>query len=50
MLSGFISDNGLSAAVYTQITDVETELNGLNAYDRKIFKPDLHRIKSPLIR
>ena len=27
--------SGLSAAVYTQITDVETELNGLLTYDRR---------------
>ena len=32
---------GLSAAVYTQITDVETECNGLMTYDREIVKPDL---------
>ena len=29
---------GLSAAVYTQITDVEDELNGLMTYDRKVSK------------
>jgi beta-galactosidase/beta-glucuronidase len=29
---------GLSAAVYTQITDVEGEINGLYTYDRKIAK------------
>lgn len=29
---------GLSAAVYTQLTDVETEINGLLTYDRKIIK------------
>jgi hypothetical protein len=33
--------SGLSAAVYTQITDVETECNGLMTYDREILKPDL---------
>ena len=32
--------SGLSAAVYTQITDVETECNGLMTYDREIIKPD----------
>jgi hypothetical protein len=31
---------GLSAAVYTQISDVETECNGLMTYDREILKPD----------
>ncbi|MBO6014011.1 MAG: glycoside hydrolase family 2 [Oscillospiraceae bacterium] len=29
---------GLSAAVYTQITDVEDELNGLMTYDRRVCK------------
>ena len=29
---------GLSAAVYTQTTDVEGEVNGLMTYDRKIMK------------
>ena len=36
----FKDDPGLSAAVYTQITDVETETNGLMTYDRKIIKLD----------
>ena len=31
---------GLSAAVYTQITDVETETNGLLTYDRQRIKMD----------
>jgi hypothetical protein len=31
---------GLIAAVYTQLTDIETELNGLMTYDRKIIKID----------
>lgn len=31
-------DKGLSASVYTQITDVETETNGLLTYDREIVK------------
>jgi len=31
---------GLSAAVYTQLTDVEIEVNGLMTYDRKITKLD----------
>ena len=29
---------GLSAAVYTQLTDVEDELNGLLTYDREVMK------------
>ena len=32
--------HGLSAAVYTQISDVEDEVNGLYTYDRKICKVD----------
>ncbi|KAA3653666.1 MAG: glycoside hydrolase family 2 [Calditrichaeota bacterium] len=32
---------GLSACVYTQTTDVETEVNGLMTYDREIVKLDL---------
>lgn len=37
---------GLSAAVYTQTTDVEGEVNGLMTYDRKIIKfdPEMMRI------
>jgi hypothetical protein len=35
-LKGFRDNQGLSAAVYTQITDVETELNGLMTYDRRL--------------
>jgi len=31
-------DPGLCAAVYTQLTDVETESNGLLTYDRKVEK------------
>ncbi len=38
---GLRDSQGLSAAVYTQITDVETECNGLMTYDRAIVKPDL---------
>ena len=37
------NDKGLSAAVYTQLTDVETEGNGLLTYDRGVIKPDLAR-------
>lgn len=34
-------DPGASAVVYTQITDVEQEINGLLTYDRAVIKPDL---------
>ncbi len=37
---------GLSGSVYTQITDVENELNGLFTYDRKIEKPNEARVRS----
>jgi hypothetical protein len=36
---------GLSAAVYTQTTDVESEVNGLMTYDRKVMKFDIDAIK-----
>ena len=32
--------NGLSALVYTQVSDVEDEVNGLFTYDRQAVKPD----------
>jgi hypothetical protein len=35
---------GLAAAVYTQTSDVETEVNGLMTYDRRIVKMDQKRI------
>ncbi|MFF4401116.1 PA14 domain-containing protein [Streptomyces sp. NPDC001480] len=37
---------GGNGAVYTQITDVEGELNGLTTYDRKVTKPDVARLKA----
>ncbi len=36
---------GLSGAVYTQITDVEIEVNGLLTYDRRKYKMDVGRIR-----
>ena len=33
-------DRGMSAIVYTQLTDVEQEINGLLTYDRAVVKPD----------
>jgi len=44
-------ENGLSASVYTQTSDVEDEVNGLLTYDRALPKApaaDLARIASPL--
>ncbi len=37
--------HGFSAAVYTQTTDVEVEVNGLMTYDREIIKMDESRVK-----
>ena len=39
-------EKGFSAAVYTQITDVEEEVNGLVTYDRKVIKVDEPKIKA----
>jgi len=36
---------GLSAAIYTQTTDVEVEVNGLMTYDRKVIKMPADRLK-----
>ena len=38
-------EKGLSAAVYTQTTDVEIEVNGLMTYDRKVIKLDAAKLK-----
>jgi hypothetical protein len=37
---------GSNGAVYTQISDVEGELNGLTTYDRKVLKPDVERVRA----
>ncbi len=42
----FLIKNGLSAAVYTQTTDVENETNGLMTYDRKVIKIPETKLKS----
>lgn len=39
MLKTFVA-NGCAAAVYTQTTDVEIEVNGIMTYDRKVIKID----------
>ena len=36
--------NGLCAAIYTQVSDVEDEINGLLTYDRKVEKLDAPRM------
>ncbi|MFI1921377.1 MULTISPECIES: glycoside hydrolase family 2 [unclassified Streptomyces] len=37
---------GLSASVYTEITDVENEANGLLTYDRQVVKVDEARVRA----
>ena len=37
---------GLCAAVYTQVSDVEDETNGLLTYDRKVCKADRSRFQN----
>ena len=43
-LHPLIASAGLSAAIYTQTTDVEVEVNGLMTYDRAMIKMDAQRI------
>lgn len=43
MLKVFVQ-TGCAAAVYTQTTDVEGEVNGLITYDREVIKVDIPRI------
>jgi beta-galactosidase/beta-glucuronidase len=38
-------EKGLSAAVYTQTTDVEIEVNGFVTYDRKVPKMDFKQVR-----
>ncbi len=39
-------DDGFAAAVYTQTTDVEIEVNGLMTYDRKVIKLNMERLNA----
>jgi glycosyl hydrolase family 2 len=43
-LRPMIEEAGLSAAVYTQLTDVETEVNGIVTYDRRVIKFPVERL------
>jgi beta-galactosidase/beta-glucuronidase len=45
-LAPLVLEKGLSAAVYTQTTDVEIEVNGLMTYDREIVKMDLNKVSA----
>ncbi len=38
-------EGGLSAAIYTQTTDVEIEINGYLSYDREVEKMDFERVR-----
>lgn len=40
-----LQKKGLAAAIYTQTTDVEGEVNGLMTYDRKVIKMDPEKLK-----
>jgi beta-galactosidase/beta-glucuronidase len=42
----FLIKRGLSAAVYTQTTDVEVEVNGVMTYDRKVIKMPSDKLKA----
>ncbi|WNG17287.1 AbfB domain-containing protein [Cystobacter fuscus] len=41
-----LDNPGLSASVYTEITDVENEVNGLYTYDRAVFKMDFNQVRA----
>lgn len=43
---GQLIKQGCSAAVYTQTTDVEIEINGLMTYDRKVIKMDEKKLRA----
>ena len=38
--------DGLSGCVYTQLSDVEDEINGLYTYDRKVCKVNKERMRA----
>ncbi len=43
-------DKGLCATVYTQVSDVEDETNGLLTYDRKVLKVSSERMKKTALK
>ncbi len=47
-ITNLMVSNGMSAAVYTEISDVEIELAGLQTFDRSILKPNLRQIQSAI--
>ncbi|MFO1077288.1 MAG: glycoside hydrolase family 2 TIM barrel-domain containing protein [Planctomycetota bacterium] len=46
----WLQAEGLAAAVYTQLTDVEIEVNGLLTYDREVIKPDADAVRAANLR
>ena len=44
-----VDKKGLSASVYTQTTDVETETNGLMTYDRKVDKMGAENVRKAMV-
>ena len=44
LFHGYCDSDGLSAAVYTQITNVENERNGLLTYDRAVIQVDVDKV------
>jgi hypothetical protein len=40
-LEDIVRQTGLSGAIYTQMTDVENEVNGFLSYDRRLVKMDI---------
>ena len=38
--------HGLCGAIYTQVSDVEEEINGLFTYDRKVLKIKIEDMKA----
>ena len=47
-LTNMIQTQGMSAAVYTEISDVEIELAGLRTFDRKLLKPNLSQMQTTI--
>jgi hypothetical protein len=41
-----MKDKGLSATIYTEVSDVEDELNGLLTYDREVIKVSPEMMKA----
>ena len=46
-INGIVNNikNGLAGCIYTQVSDVEEEINGLFTYDRKVLKCDKNIMK-----